>query len=130
MTFEDVLSGPAATLAGGVGGVLTTQLGYWLVLRRRARARQAEEALGVARVRLDNEETANERLFRNIDERLKLSEQRYAECEQQKQALETRVNALAGTIIRLSAALDIMRAGYASAGLRVPPLPRLGADEG
>lgn len=63
--------------------------------------------MGLERAPLDNEETANERLIRKIDERLKLSEQCYAECEQQKQVLEGRLNVLGGTVIRLSAALDI-----------------------
>jgi len=129
MTWAEVVSGPATTLAGGVGGVLATQFGYWLLMRRRARARDSEASLDVVRARLDNEESANERLFRNINERLKLSEQRYAECAQQKQALEARVNALAGSVIRLSAALDIMRSGYAAVGLKEPHLPPLGELE-
>jgi hypothetical protein len=87
--------------------------------------RQTAEVVGIERVRLGNEEAANERLFRNINERLRLCEQRYDDAEHLKQELEGRVNSLAGTVIRLSAALDIMRAGYASAGLKEPKLPPL-----
>ena len=128
MSLEELISGPGATLAGGVGAVILAQLSYWARARRNARARQAAEVLGVERVRLDNEETANERLFRNINERLRVCEQRYDEAERQKQELEGRVNSLAGTVIRLSAALDIMRAGYASAGLKEPKLPLVGEE--
>jgi len=42
-----------------------------------------------------------------------------------KRELEARVIFLEGTVIRLSAALDIMRSGYAAAGLKEPPLPNL-----
>jgi hypothetical protein len=123
LTAEELMSGPAATLVAGIGGALVAQGSYWLHAHRRARARQAFEAAGVTRARLDNEETANERLFRNINDRLELCEQRYAGCEQQKQELEVRLNSLTGSVIRLSAALDIMRAGYAAAGLKEPKLP-------
>ncbi len=126
MTGEELISGPAATLVAGIGGAMVAQVSYWLHAHRRARARQAFEAAGVSRARLDNEETANERLFRNINDRLQLCEERYAECDRHKQELEARVNTLTGTAIRLSAALDIMRAGYASAGLKEPKLPPLG----
>ena len=130
MSWQELASGPAATLASGVGGVILAQISYWVHAHRRARTRLVAEAGGIERTRLGNEETANERLFRNIDERLRLCEQRYTECEQQKQVLEARVNLLGGKVIRLSAALDIMRSGYASAGLKEPRLPLLGADEG
>jgi hypothetical protein len=125
LSLEELISSPGVTLAGGIGAVILAQLSYWGRARRSARARQTAEVVGIERVRLDNEETANERLFRNIDERLRLCEERYAECERHKQELETRVNTLAGRVIRLSAALDIMRAGYAAAGLKEPKLPLL-----
>ena len=128
MSLEELMSGPAVTLAGGIGAVIIAQLSYWARARRSARARQTAEAVGIERARLDNEETANERLFHNINDRLQLCEQRNAECERQKRELETKVNTLAGTVIRLSAALDIMRAGYAAAGLKEPKLPLLGED--
>lgn len=128
MIWQELVSGPAATLIAGVGGAVVAQASYWVHAHRRIRARQLFEAAGVARVRLDNEETANERLFRTFDERLRACEQRYAECERLKQELEGRVNTLAGTVIRLTAALDIMRAGYAAAGLKEPRLPPLGDE--
>lgn len=129
LDWEALFSGPAATLASGIGGVVLAQLSYWLHVHRRARARQSAEAAGVEIARLGNEETANERLFRNIEERLKLCEQRYEECERQKHELDARLNELVGTAIRLSAALDIMRAGYATAGLKEPKLPPIGELE-
>jgi hypothetical protein len=123
--WEGLATGPTGTLASGIGGALLAQLGIWLHVHKEARARQAVEAAGLAMARLGNEETANERLFRNINERLRLCEQRYEECERLKHELEARVNHLAGAVIRLSAALDIMRSGYAAAGLKEPPLPSL-----
>jgi len=123
VSWQELASGPMATLVAGIGGAVAAQASYWLHAHRRSRARQLLEAAGVARARLDNEETANERLFHNFDQRLRACEQRYDECERLKQELEGRVNALAGTIIRLKAALDIMRAGYAAAGLKEPKLP-------
>ena len=125
MIWQELVSGPMATLVAGIGGAVVAQASYWVHAHRRTRARQFFEAAGVERVRLDNEETANERLFRTFDERLHACEQRYAECERLKQGLEGRVNSLAGTVIRLTAALDIMRAGYAAAGLKEPKLPPL-----
>ena len=129
MSWQELASGPAATLASGISGVLVAQVSYWIHVHRRTRARLAAEDDGLVRVRLSNEETANERLFRNIDERLKLCEQRYADCEQHKHELDARIITLTGTIIRMSAALDIMRASYISAGLKEPRLPPLGHME-
>jgi hypothetical protein len=125
LSLEELVTGPGVTLAGGIGAVILAQLSYWARARRNARARQTAEVVGIERVRLGNEETANERLFRNINDRLQLCERRYAESDRHKQELESRVNTLAGTVIRLSAALDIMRAAYASAGLKEPKLPLL-----
>jgi hypothetical protein len=130
MNWEAVATGPAATLVSGIGGALLAQLGIWLHVQKAARAKQAAEAAGLAMARLGNEETANVRLFRNINERLTLCEKRYQECEQAKQELDIRVNNLAGTVIRLSAALDIMRSGYAAAGLKEPSLPLLDPRNG
>ena len=130
MNWEAVATGPAATLVSGIGGALLAQLGIWLHVQKAARAKQAAEAAGLAMARLGNEETANVRLFRNINERLMLCEKRYQECELAKQELDVRVNNLAGTVIRLSAALDIMRSGYAAAGLKEPALPLLDPRNG
>jgi hypothetical protein len=85
--WEELVSGPAATLAGGIGGALVAQATYWVRVRRSARAREAAEAAGNEPPRLDNEETANERLVRNINHRLQLCEQRYRESERQKHEL-------------------------------------------
>jgi hypothetical protein len=125
MNWTDLAIGPAGTLAGGVAGALLTQLSYWLLMHRRARARLAAEAAQLTLARLGVDENANERLYRNIDERLKWCEQRYAECERIKRELDVRVIYLEGTVIRVSAALDIMRSAYAAAGLKEPPLPEL-----
>ena len=125
MIWQELVSGPVATLIAGIGGAVVAQASYWVHAHRRGRARQLFEAAGVARARLDNEETANERLFRTFDERLRGCEQRYTDSERLKHELEERVNSLTGTIIRLNAALDIMRAGYSAAGLKEPKLPLL-----
>jgi hypothetical protein len=125
MSWADLFSGPAGTLSGSVAGALLAQLSYWFVVHRRARAQLAAEAAQLALARLSNDESANERLFRNIDDRLRWCEQRYADCEKMKRELEAGVIFLEGTVMRLSAALDIMRTGYAAAGLKEPPLPHL-----
>ena len=125
MTMIDLTTGPAGTLAGGVAGAVLTQLSYWLLMHRRARAQLAAEAAQLTLARLGVDENANERLYRNIDERLKWCEQRYAECEKIKRELDVRVIFLEGTVIRVSAALAIMRSAFAAAGLKEPPLPEL-----
>jgi len=123
MNWGEIASGPGATLATGIGGALLAQLGIWLHVHKEARERQAVENAGLAMARLGNEETANERLFRNFNERLTASEQRSQECERAKRELEERMNHLSGNLIRMAAALDIMRSAYAGAGLKEPPLP-------
>jgi hypothetical protein len=125
VNWTELLTGPTGTLCGSVSGALLAQFSYWLVVHRRTRAQLVAEAAQVALARLSTDENANERLFRNIDERLKWCEQRYADCEKMKRELDARVIFLEGTVIRLSAALDIMRSGYAAAGLKEPPLPIL-----
>jgi len=130
MNWEAVATGPAATMVSGMGGALLAQLGIWLHVQKAARAQRATEAAGLALARLGNEETANVRLFRNINERLTLCERRYDECERAKQEMDVRLNTLSGTVIRLSAALDIMRSGYAAAGLKEPSLPLLDPRNG
>jgi len=125
VNWQELLTGPAGTLTGSIGGALLAQLSYWLVVHRRARSKLAFEAAQLALAKLGNDENANERLYRNIDERLKWCEQRYTDCERMKRELDARVIFLEGTVIRLSAALDIMRSGYAAAGLKEPPLPNL-----
>jgi hypothetical protein len=125
MNWTELASDPLGALAGGVAGALVTQISYWLVIHRRARSRLAADAAELALARLGAGENANERLYRNIDERLKWCEQRYAECERIKRELDIRVLFLEGTVIRVSAALDIMRSAYATAGLKEPPLPDL-----
>src|SRR5262249_35106207 len=107
VSWEEWATGPVATLIAGIGGAVVAQASYWLHVRRRTRARQSTEAVGLERARLDHDETANERLFRNFSERLQLSLERYDEVEQQKHELEARLNVSEGTVIRLTAALDI-----------------------
>ena len=125
MNWEEIATGPAVTLASGIGGALLAQVGIWLHVHKEARDRQAVENAGLAMARLGNEETANERLFRTFNERLTASEQRSQDCERAKRELEERLNHMSGTLIRLSAAVDIMRAAYAAAGLKEPRLPTL-----
>lgn len=88
MRWEELISGPAATLAAGIGGALVVQVSYWVHVHRRARAREAADAAGIEQAPLDNEETANERLVRNVNHRLQLCERRYREAERQKHELE------------------------------------------
>jgi hypothetical protein len=128
MNWEGVVSGPTATLASGIAGAVVAQLSYWLHVHHQVRTERDADAVALAIARLSHEETANERLIRTIDERLKLSEQRYDDCQRIRRELDARMNRLGGTVIRLSAALDIMRSGYAAAGLKEPPLPDLPAD--
>jgi hypothetical protein len=123
MNWMEMVSSPTTTLAGSICGALLGQLSYWLLMHRRARAQLATEAAQLALARLGHDETANERLFRSIDTRLKLAEQRWEECERMKHELDAGVLLLEGTVMRLTAALDIMRSAYAAAGLKEPPLP-------
>lgn len=131
MTWGSDASGEIANLATGVGGALAVQFGLLMRARKDAARRLATSDASVDITRLGNEDRANERLFRSINDRLELCEKRYEDAERTRSELERQLAGLRGTVVTLRAAVAILRVTLEGAGVKVPALPIIdGAGDG
>lgn len=125
MTGQDWLQyvAPIVTAAGAV------LVGYWKIIERanrEERARRSRESVRMEERRMDSGDTANDRLFKRLDDEVKILRGECQECREGREEDQNRISELREMVVRLTVRDEAMRDVIIKAGLTVPPMPLLG----